>query len=117
MSEFIIVEETENLTPKRDKPEPMPEDFGRNLDTLEKARLWLTNPHNWHKSELYILKWNGLLPTVSESHGRRLTVETWDDGLPWCVVTKQRDIRAGRVASGSIDPSGMPENSSVEENG
>lgn len=72
---------------------PLPDSFGRSLDTLEKARLWLTNPHNWHESRLFILKWNGLLPTISREHGMRLQREWWDDGLPWCVVYEQRKRR------------------------
>jgi hypothetical protein len=72
---------------------PLPEAFGRNLDTLEKARLWLTNPHNWHDSKLFIMKWNGLLCTVSRDHGERLLRETWDNGLPWCAVWEQKTRR------------------------
>jgi hypothetical protein len=80
----------------RDNTEPLPESFGRNLDTLEKARLWLTNPHNWHSSHLFILKWNGLIPTVDAEHGRRLIAEPWDDGLPWAAVYGQMEVRSGR---------------------
>ena len=84
------------------------EDFGRNLDTLEKARLWLTNPHNWHDSRLFILKWDGLLCTVNREHGARLIQETWDDGLPWSVVYTQKQIRLGRAStSGSSDFGGQ----------
>ena len=74
--------------------DPLPESFGRSLDTLEKARQWLTNPHNWHESTLFIIRWNGLIPTVSRKHGMRLQREWWDDGLPWCVVTEQRSRRS-----------------------
>lgn len=83
----------EGPIPTKHDTKPLPESFGRNLDTLEKARLWLTNPHNWHSSKLFILKWNGLLPTVSEEHGKRLIREHWDSGLPWCVVYGQRNRR------------------------
>jgi len=114
---FTIIDETEiGITTAPTNVEPLSEDFGRNLDTLEKARLWLTNHHNWHSSNLFILKWNGLLCTVSREHGQRLLVEHWDDGLPWAVLYGQRQIRSGRVAgSGSSDPFSGPEPVSDEE--
>lgn len=77
------------------EPEELPESFGRNLDTIEKARRWLTNPRNWFTSELFILRWDGLLPRISRRHGERLVRETWDDGLPWVVVREQRLLRGG----------------------
>ena len=80
-------------TISRSNTQPLPESFGRNLDTLEKARQWLTNPHNWHLGTLAILKWNGLLCTIRQDHGERLLKEPFDGGLPWCVVTEQRARR------------------------
>ena len=81
--------------PSKSNTEPLPESFGRNLDTIAKARQWLCNPHNWHHSNLFILKWNGLLCTVDRRHGERVWRETWDDGLPWavCYEQKRRRIR------------------------
>ena len=76
-------------TPTRKNTQPLPESFGRNLDTLEKARLWLTNPHNWHTGKLFILRWDGLIPTIMEDHARNLIKNPQDDGLPWCVVFGQ----------------------------
>jgi hypothetical protein len=81
----------------------MPESFGRNLDTLEKARLWLTNPHNWHSSRMFIIKWNGLVPSINEGHARRLMAETWDDGLPWSVVYEQRRRKAKGIRGEPIE--------------
>lgn len=93
----------------RENTKPLPEQFGRNLDTLEKARLWLTNPHNWHTSKLFILKWSGLLCTVNEEYGRRLVDEPGDDGLPWCVVhgQKQRRMR-GEAGEPMEEPEAIP---------
>lgn len=84
----------EGPIPTRQSVEPLSEAFGRNLDTLEKARLWLTNPHNWHSSKLFILKWDGLMVTVNEEHGRKLIKEPWDTGLPWCAVFMQKKRRS-----------------------
>lgn len=97
-------------SPTKQNTQPLPESFGRNLDTLEKARLWLTNPHNWHSSRLFILKWNGLLCSVSQEHGERLIREPEDNGLPWCVVIGQH-TRRSRLDLGEPmdDPSSPPE--------
>jgi len=76
--------------------EKLSEEFGRNLDTVAKARLWLTNPFNWHEGSITIVKWNGLIPSLSRHHGQRLTLETWDDGLPMCIVRQQYDLRNGK---------------------
>ena len=116
---FQIIDETETenkeVTPTN--IEPLSEDFGRNLDTLEKARLWLTNPHNWHESKLFIMKWDGLLCTVSREHGERLIREPWDNGLPWAAMYGQRALRAARLAgSGSTERSTEHEHTSEEEN-
>jgi hypothetical protein len=79
--------------PTREDTKPLPESFGRDLDTLEKARLWLTNPHNWHTGKLFILKWNGLLCSIMEEHGKRLLDNPQDNGLPWCAVYGQKQRR------------------------
>lgn len=83
--------------------EKLPETFGYNLDTIEKARRWLTNPQNWFKSELFILKWDGLIPRISERHGRRLIAEPWDDGLPWTVVYEQKQRRSKKDRGEEIE--------------
>lgn len=103
MSDFlplIIIDETENPPEEEENTELLPEEFGRNLNSIMKARLWLTNPNNWHDGNLYILKWNGLLCTVSREHGERLRKEQWDDGLSWAVVHGQKRRLA---SSGSLD--------------
>ena len=92
--------------PSRSNTAPLPEAYGRNLDTLEKARLWLTNPHNWHFSHLFILKWDGLKVTISDSHGARLIREPWDKGLPWCVVMTQTRKKRGESTEEVSSPSG-----------
>jgi hypothetical protein len=61
-----------------------------NLDTIEGARTWLLNPHNWFRGTLFILKWEGLVPTVAQSHAETLWREPWNDDLPWCVVASRR---------------------------
>lgn len=74
---------------------PLPREFGLNLDTVAKARQWLTNPHNWFNSETFILKWDGLVPMVCRRRGERLLKEPWDDGLPIVVVAEQIRLRRG----------------------
>jgi hypothetical protein len=112
MSELKIVDYTEEKHIEQHTTQnikPMPESFGRNLDTLEKARLWLTNPHNWHIGKLFILKWNGLLPTVMEEHGRRLIENPQDDGLPWCVVYEQRKRKAKNARGEQMEDPEVPQ--------
>lgn len=92
---LVIIDYTEDPNYKPEEPPPpIPESFGYNLDTVEKARRWLTHPQNWFRSELFIIRWNGLLPMISEKHGRRLIAEPWDNGLPEVVVWEQRKRRS-----------------------
>lgn len=97
--------------PTKQNTAPLPETFGRNLDTLEKARLWLLNPHNWHGGTLFILKWNGLLCTVMRRHAERMMENPEDDGLAWCVVKEQqkrkrKDERGESMEDPVSSPSG-----------
>ena len=91
------------LHPTKENTQPLPEAFGRNLDTLEKARLWLTNPHNWHRGKLFVLKWNGLHVTVMEEHARKLMDNPEDDGLPWVVVTEQKKRKSKSAKGESME--------------
>lgn len=105
---FKIVDVTSDapvIVITKDMIEPLGEDFGRNLDTIKKARQWLTNPHNWHEGETFVLKWEGLLCTICKKHGRRLIDEPWDDGLPEVVVREQIRLRRG----GRVDKEGTQE--------
>lgn len=79
--------------PTKTTTQPLPEAFGRELDTLERARQWLTNPHNWHDTKMFILKWDGLVCTINKEHAVRLIREWWDDGLPWAACYEQRRRR------------------------
>lgn len=78
--------------------EPLPVEFGKRLDTVERAREWLTNPHNWHESNMMILRWDGNLCTVCRRHGERLIREPWDNGLPEVVVREQMRLKSGGKA-------------------
>ncbi len=75
--------------------DPLPRDFGLNLNTVAKARQWLTNPHNWKGSETLSIKWDGLVPFVCKRRGLRLAMEPWDNGLPEVVVIEQNRLRRG----------------------
>ena len=82
------------------------------LDTIAGARAWLTDPNNWHESQLFILKWQGLTPTVMARHGQRLIDEPWDDGLPWAVVYERHLRRRKAEAGESVEEQPAP---SMEE--
>lgn len=93
---LLIVDISGESTAKQNvQVEKLSDDFGRNLDTIAKARKWLTNPYNWHDGNIFIIKWDGLLCTVSRAHGQRLVDEPWDNGLPEVVVREQIRIRQG----------------------
>lgn len=96
----------EGPLPTRLNTQPLPESFGRSLDTMEKARLWLTNPHNWHDTNHFVLKWNGLSCTVNKRHGKRLIMEPWDNGLPWCAVYEQQRRRNKNAAGEPLEEAG-----------
>jgi hypothetical protein len=87
--------------------EPLPEEFGKNLSTIEDARKWLTNPHNWHSSNLFVIKWDGLLCTVNERFGQRLIDEPNDIGLLNVAVIDQ--IRIKRYGKCDDESSSMEE--------
>ena len=104
MSTFEIIDLTGAPTPKKsDNVEKLSDHFGRNLDTLEKARLWATNPNNWHEGKLFMVKWDGLLCTVSREVGFRLLAEPWDDGIPWAIMYGQSVRRAKRERGEELD--------------
>ena len=88
---------------KKYKAEPLPESFARNLDTIEKAREWLTNPNHWTDTEIVILTWVGLIPFVNRHHGERLLNEPWDNGIPWVVVTEQKRRRSKKERGETLD--------------
>lgn len=94
--------------PTKNTVAPLPDSFGRNLDTLEKARLWLTNPHNWHSSKLFILKWDGLNVSVTEEIALRLIREPWDNGLPAVVVSMQKKRRSRKERGESMEEEQSP---------
>lgn len=75
--------------------EKLAREFGLDLNTIPKARRWLTNPQNWFESQTFILKWDGLVPFICRRHGLRLLQEPWDDGLPEVVVREQMRLRSG----------------------
>jgi hypothetical protein len=81
--------------PTKENTPPLSEEFGRNLDTIAKARQWLTNPHNWLDQNSFVVKWDGLIVKIAKHHGVRLFEETHDNGLPEVVVREQIRLRRG----------------------
>jgi hypothetical protein len=74
----------------------LPDDFGRNLDSVDKAYEWLVNPHNWFESTLDIVRWNGVIPTISKSRGELLARQPYDTGFPEVIMMLQRRHKAGK---------------------
>lgn len=81
--------------PKKEEVEKLSEDFGRNLDTIAKARQWLTNPHNWHKSDMYVIKWDGLLTTINRRHAIEMLNSVNDNFLVEVVIREQMRLKRG----------------------
>lgn len=90
---MLMVDDTTQLLelPK----EKLEREFGLDLNTIPKARRWLTNPQNWFESQTFILRWDGLVPYICRRHGLRLLQEPWDDGIPEVVVREQMRLRSG----------------------
>ena len=111
---FTIEDYVDNPAVVQQKEEalPLPFGLGYELDTVEKARQWLTHPSNWFKSGLFILKWDGLVPRIAETHGKRLIAEPYDDGLPSVVVFEQRRRRTKKDRGESIEE--IPESNTDE---
>lgn len=81
--------------PTKENTPPLSEEFGRNLDTIAKARQWLTNPHNWLDQDSFVVKWDGLIVKIAKRHGMRLFDEPHDLGLPEVIVREQIRLRKG----------------------
>lgn len=95
-SELLNVNDVASLTYARKKIARLPDSFGRNLDSEAKALEWLSNPWNWHESQLFVLKWNNLIPSVTFVEGRRMAQRPCDSGIAWAAWWTQRRKKAGK---------------------
>ena len=101
MVDFSEIQRLYGFIPTKDgKPydpgPPPPPELGRNLKTIEDARIWLTHPGNWHRSEIYIVKWNGSYPTLNWRNGQYIIDRPDDTGLLEVVIWQQRQLKHGR---------------------
>lgn len=62
------------------------------LHTEAEARAWLSDPRNWHESEVYVLRWCGLSPTVTRRIGVKLAAGE-PSSLPAFVAGEQARMR------------------------
>jgi hypothetical protein len=86
-----VKEESPNVRYTRlEKPEAK---LGGNLNTIEDARRWLLHPSNWFEGRTYIIKWDGLVPTICKEHAERLVREHWDTGMYEVVVRHQLSLK------------------------
>lgn len=89
MKRKILIEDV--VGPSIRKPIPCPpEEMGKNLDTLEKAVWWLSHPSNWQSSRIVLIRWDGVIPKISEYHGRRLVDFPDDVDMASSVILEQR---------------------------
>lgn len=111
MGKLLITDETDSSEPKEESPnvrytrmeKPDPS-LGANLMTIEDGKRWLLHPSNWHDGQIYIVKWNGLVPTLSRVHAERLVREHWDNGMYEVVVRHQLSLkRRGKDRDDSAD--------------
>lgn len=94
---LIVDGEASKITmfPTKANTEKLPDEFGKNLDTVSKAYQWLTNPHNWHDGNMFILRWDGLLCTINRTFAHHLLNGTDGQGIPEVVVREQMRLRRG----------------------
>lgn len=60
------------------------------LESIEDVRAWLSCPRNHHSSQLYMVKWEGYIPTIGSSFVDRLE----EDGFAH-VILKEHMKRRG----------------------
>lgn len=52
--------------------DPPPAGLGRALETLKDVETWLSHPSNWFNGVIYIIRWNGAVPTISREEAWQL---------------------------------------------
>ena len=80
--------------PVVDRRDPPPIELGRDLKSIEDAHRWLSHPSNWIKSQLFIIKWDGVVPYIEESRGMELLREGFDKSILLSVISQQRERKS-----------------------
>lgn len=79
-------------------PGPAPDrDLGRNLESFEDVAAWLSHPTNWFGGDMYIVKWDGYVPTIAKNHAWQLAPGSYcrDMMLKVVLTEHQRRKRGG----------------------
>ncbi len=95
MREFVTPYILWQAARRKDPGPPPPEELGRNLDSLEDVSIWLSHPSNWFDGDLDIIKWNGVVPTISTSRAWQIAPGCYERDMMLRVVL-QEQIRRKR---------------------
>ena len=64
------------------------------LDTIAGCREWLSHPSNWMRTELFIIRFEGLLPKISSFHAWKLAPDCGEaKGMIEVVISERRNRR------------------------
>ena len=88
---LLITDAAKSKEKTRKGPVPLPPpELGRDLDTLEKAVWWLSHPSNWIPGRIVLIKWDGIVPLISDYHGQRLIDFPDELDMARSVIPEQR---------------------------
>lgn len=66
------------------------------LDSLAGLGTWLSHPSNWKKTELFIVIWDGTVPSISSSHAWKMAPDCPDRVPLLQVILYERRCRKAK---------------------
>ena len=77
-----------NICPNIGKPQ-LSDSFAKNFKSFDEVKKWMSYPQNYFTGDLFIIKWNGLIPTFN----KRLIDQYFADNTYYQVVLYEQAIR------------------------
>lgn len=75
------------------KDNPPNKELGRNLETIEDVDTWLSHPSNWFRGQIYIIRWDGCVPMISEEQAWQLAPGSFSRDMMLKVVLSEHQRR------------------------